>query len=200
MVRVTLPVKPTYTLPQVREILAAIDAKEGAWANMLSKDVPAEITTFVVEAVKRGNELDQVRFALGFKSSNDNRWKKIMTAIRSSRRIDATGIFLKWMERNESWGDKLNEKLNAMIEGEAPINKTLLSALTSISQLQLATVKLGKELGVFAEPKESGGGGQGVTIVVQTNVPSPDPKVIEIHNQERMKKAQELLELNKPKE
>lgn len=167
---------------------------------MLSKDVPSEVTTFVVEAVKRGNELDQIRFALGFKSGNDLRWKKIMTAIRSSRRIDATGIFLKWMERNESWGDRLNEKLNAMIEGEQPINKTLLSALTSISQLQLATVKLGKELGVFAEPKESGGGGQGVTIVVQTNVPSPDPKVIEIHNQERMKKAQELLDLNKPKE
>lgn len=200
MVGVTLPAKPTVSLPAAKEIIAALDAREGAWVNMLSKDVPAEITNFVIEAVKRGNDLDQIRYALGFRSGTDFRWKKIMTAIKASRRIDATGIFLKWMERNEMWGDRLNAKLDSIMQGDQPINKTLLSALKSISELQLSTVKLGKELGVFAEHKDQGQGGQGVTIVVQTNVPVPDAKTIEIHNEERLKKAQELLEQNKPKE
>lgn len=194
-----LPDKPTYSLPRAKEIIAALDAKEGSWSNMLSKDVPFEVVGFVTEAAKRGNDLDQIRCALGFRSPNDVRWKKVMTAIRSSKRIDATGIFLKWMERNEIWGDRLEKMLVEMVENKSHLSKTVLAALQQIGNLQINTVKLGKELGVFADPGEKGGGGQGVTIVVTTNVPVPDQNTIEIHQEEHRQKSQALLDENRPK-
>lgn len=175
-----------------REILNQLTPER--WSALLSKDVPPEITTYVVEQVSSGRPLDAVRRSLGILSVTDSRWRKIMTAIRAAKRIDATGLFVKWLERNERLGDKINKEVEAVMNNEKPFSKMLFQAISTLSQLQVNTVKLGKELGVFAEAQEKGGGGQGVTIVVSTNVPSPDEKTIIVHQNEQLKKNQALLD------
>lgn len=197
----TQPADPTARalLPSARAWVEKLTA-EGAWEKILSKDVPGEVTAFVLEASKEGRSIDQIRNALGIKTSTDARWRKIMTAIRSGKRVDAVAVFHKWMERNERVGDKLSLLLDEMLENEKPVNKFLLMALSTLSTLQRNTVSIGKDLGVFVDPQEKSSGGQGTTIIVQTNVPSPDPKVIEIHNEKRIQQSKEMIEAHRPKE
>jgi hypothetical protein len=183
---------------RARQEIALLDEKQ-AWTSLQSKDVPVAITGFVVEALKK-DTLDTVRRKLGMPSPTDPRWRKIMTAIRTGQRIDATGIFLQWMTRNEKWADAISAKMDEMIAEDRPFSKMILEGVKAISQLQMDTVKMGKELGVFVDPADQkSAGGQGVTIVVQTNIPSPPKDVIAQHQAMQREKAAVILEANKPK-
>jgi hypothetical protein len=187
---------PMVTFKSAKEIFDVLTV-QGKWQQIVSKDVPHEILNFVSTRIKAGKNIDQIREALGMRSPTDVRWRKIMNALRTSKRVDASAIFVKWLERNEEIGDRLNYELNAAIKEKKPLTaKAMVETIRTLSQLQLNTVKLGKELGIFVDPAEKVGQGQ-VTIVVNTNVPSPDEKTIIVHQEERMKKNQELLEMHR---
>ena len=180
-------------LSQAKAVVQELDLGE-KWTSLLSKDVPGEITRYVIEQARDGRSIDKIRESLGMRSGNDPRWKKIMAAVRAGKRVDATAVFVKWMERNERLGDRVEQMVNDILNEGRPLSKLTLEGLSMISRLQLDTIKMGKELGIFVDGSEKNQGGQGVTIVVQTNIPSPAKEVIIAHQKERESKAKQLLE------
>lgn len=176
--------------PELELALAKIAEIDRAdkWAEIQSKDLPGELLLYVAESLSE-RPLDTIRKDLGIASVNDIRWRKIMTAIKGGIRIDATGIFLKWLRRNEQLSDKVGKIADRMLNDNIPFSKMLLQGLDSMANLQLSTIKMGKELGVFMDASQQqqnqGGGGQQVTIVVQTNVPLPDKATIEVHQEKQ---------------
>lgn len=177
----------------VRELVRGLDLGE-KWTGMLAKDVPSQLTNYVVEQARLGKSIDSIRESMGMTSGTDLRWKKIMAAVRQGRKIDATGVFVKWMERNERLGDQVEKMVNEMVNEQKPMSKMMLEGLRMISSLQLDTIKMGKELGIFTDGLEKGQAGQGVTIVVQTNVPMPSKEVIIEHQNAETEKQKALLE------
>ncbi len=171
---------------------------KNAWTDLASKDLPVVITAYVTEALKTAS-IDDVRQTLGMKSPSDPRWRKIMTAIRTGQRIDAAAIFMQWMDRNQRLAIKLDALLNEVLSGQRPFSKMTFEAINALNNLQANTVKMGKDLGVFTDPSDQKNAGQGVTIVVQTLVPSPSKDVIVEHQKKRLEEAQKAIEQNRPK-
>ena len=93
---------------------------------------------------------------------------------------------------------KIGDMADRMLNGEAAPSKMMIAALDTMANLQLSTIKMGKELGVFMDAGQqalaqgAGSGGQ-VTIVVQTNVPMPGKQEIEVHQQKQREKNEQLL-------
>lgn len=167
------------------------------WDDLQSKDLPAELVTYVAERLSEV-PLDTIRKELGIASASDVRWRKIMMAIKGGIRIDATGIFLKWLRRNDQLGTKVGELVDRVLDGQSVPNKTIIGALDTMANLQLTTIKMGKELGIFMDAtqqqaNQSQGNGQ-VTIIVQSNVQTPSREAIEIHQAKEKEKNQKVLE------
>ena len=165
-----------------------------SWDSMLSKDVPQEIVQFVLDAFQSGGTPYSVRMDLGIAKPTASSWKKIMAAVRAGTRVDSVGYFRLWLRRNENLAQKLYEKLEETIDGAVGvgeefetvqegrskkvvatgnIGKDFGMLVDALNRLQQGTVKMGKDLGVFADPAQQQQGGGGVTIVVNTNVPTP---------------------------
>lgn len=177
------------------EAVARLD-QAGSWQDMLSKDVPEEITSWVKNALEHGT-VDQVRGALGMRGQSDIRWRKIMTAIRGGTRIDSVAIFDRWLARNQRLADRIHEVVAKQLAEDVPFSKMAFEALRTLSSLQESTVRMGKELGVFADPKDAQSGGSGsqpVTIVVNTMVPRPSREVIVEHQRAETEKAKKLVD------
>jgi hypothetical protein len=184
------------SLDKARREVAILDER-GAWVDLQSKDVPPAIVCWVGDRLKT-ETVDFVRQELGMRSPSDIRWRKIMTALRTGSRVDAAAIFYKWMDRNERLGSKVTEIVEEIFQSGRPMSKLAMEALNTLANLQLTTVKIGKELGVFVDPSDRGGQQGGVTIVVTTNVPSPTKEAIVVHQEESRRKAQDLLEKHRP--
>ena len=168
----------------------------GLWDEVLAKDLPGDLVTYVAERLSEV-PLDTIRRELGIRSSTDVRWRKLMTAIKGGIRIDGTGIFLKWLRRTEMLADKVGHLVDRQLAGEVGLTKMTLMSLDTMSNMQMNTIKMGKELGVFMDATQAamtqGQGNQQVTIVVQTNVPTPDLKTIVVHQEEQKRKNDKLL-------
>lgn len=171
----------------------------GRWADLQSKDLPMEITNYVAEALTE-RSVDEVRRSLGMKNPTDPRWKKIMTALRTGARVDSVGLFLQWMNRTNRMGEKLEKICTEILDGHRPMSNALFSGLNTLSAMQSNVVKMGKELGVFTDGTGGNQGGQGVTIVVQTNVPHPSREAIVVHQEGLKERGQQLLEKHRPGE
>jgi D-ribose pyranose/furanose isomerase RbsD len=190
-------------LPALRkralEAVAVLDEKQ-AWAELSLKDLPETIVSYVKAELTAGLTVDEVRAKLGMRSGTDVRFRKIMASLRTQHRIDAVGLFSQWFDRNQRLAQKLDQRLDQILEGKVPFNKMTFEAISSLASLQTMTIRMGKELGVFTDPTDHKQGGQGVTIVVQTMVPSPSREAIVIHQKEQEEKALKLVELHRPKE
>lgn len=169
-----------------------LDQKE-AWPDLLSKDVPEPITSWVRSAIEK-HPPDEVREALGMRAPGDPRWKKIMTAIRGGTRVDAVAIFHSWLARNQDLGNRISEFLRRQLEQQQPFSKQASDAMRLLLDLQKNTVSVGKELGVFTDSRDQGGQGGGTTIIVQTHVPSPSREVIIEHQKAEQEKSRRLIE------
>lgn len=170
-----------------------------AWADMQSKDVPVGIVSWVQSQLVE-NGIDKVRRDLGITSANDVRWKKIMMAIKTGTRIDATALFTKWMGRHELIAEHLYQISKEMLENNRPHAFKIFGAVSMMSRLQGETVKMGKELGVFSDPNQQQAGQGGVTIVIQSNIPHPSKSEIEVHQESQKTKNATLLAKYKPKD
>jgi hypothetical protein len=212
----TVSTKHIRDLADAREQAHAIVKRynnEALWDSIQARDIPPEVLEYVIEAIKNGFELSQVRRQLGIISTVDKAWKKILAGIRQGVRIDSTGMYLRWHWQNENLARKMQDLLELELENmqkaargelEKPdgtkvaysgFTKELTMAVDALNRLRQGTVKLGKELGVFEQPGQSGGGGSGgVTIIVKSNVPMPSMEQIKEHQAAQQKKNKELLE------
>lgn len=174
-----------------------------AWDDLQSKDIPPEILVYVSRALVVDG-MSTVRKELGMSSPSDKRWKKIMTAIRNGIRVDGTGIFLTWLRRNEAMAESLNTRLIEMLQLKQPFSRMTCEAINTMANLQSMTIKMGKDLGIFMDAKDqaaaqgAAGSGQGVTIVVQTNVPLPSKAEIQVHQEKQRAKNDELIAQYRP--
>lgn len=172
--------------------------ESGTWVDLQAKDIPIGIVNWVQSQLLE-TPIDQVRKQLGILGPNDPRWKKITQAMKTGVRVDSTALFVKWMGRHEAVADHLYQISKEMLENHRPNAHKIFGAVSLMSNLQAQTVKLGKELGVFADPGQQQGGG-GVTIVVQTNIPHPSKEEIVVHQDASREKNATLLAKYKPKD
>lgn len=178
-----------------REVIALIVNKlseEGAWDSMRAKDVPDEIINYVLTQIEMGYDPREVRKSLGIKSQTSKEWQKIASAIKMGYRVNTSAYFHRLLGRNEKISEKLYRILNEVLDDDvAELKKkttkkgeTFLSLfvgevtpmIDAMNRLQLSTVKLGRDLGVFTNPDAQQGGGGGTTIVVKSNILIPSPE------------------------
>lgn len=154
------------------------------WDSIKARNVPPEITNSVMEDLDSGLDAGYVRRKLGIKTSTDPRWKKILASVRQGTRIDSIGMFRRILTRNEIIASKIFENLVGKDgEGKIILSKESAMNIDAFNRLQASSVKIGKDLGVYADPNEARGGG-GVTINVITHVPMPSEKEIEAHQKQ----------------
>lgn len=186
-------------LKEARELMVRLD-EANAWVDLQAKDIPVGIVSWVGSQLVE-NGIEKVRKDLGIHSANDPRWKKIMQAMKSGVRVDSTALFMKWMGRHEKVAEHLYQISKEMLENNRPNASKIFGAVSLMSALQERTVKMGKELGVFADPSQGQGqGGGGVTIVIQSNIPHPSKEEIVVHQAEQKTRNADLLAKYKPKD
>ncbi len=175
-----------------REVVASIINKmneEGLWDSLKARDVPDEIITHVMAEIDLGKDPREIRRELGIKTQTSPEWQKISAAIKQGYRVNATTYFHRLIGRNEKissklyklidyWLDQDQEKLKELDENDKVHLESYVKSITpmidAMNRLQQGTVKLGKDLGVFADPSsEHKGGSGGQTIVVKTNIMLP---------------------------
>lgn len=169
-------------------IISMNEAKE--WDTLKAADVPGEITNYVIACVNKGHPTHKIRKTLGFGSATDKRWVKILASLRQGLRVNSTALMSRWITRNESLAERLFKLLDDLLArmesnpGEIDWKdeaKSVSMMLDTLGKMQMNTVKLGKDLGVFVDPTSEGGSGQ-ITIVVQSGVPTPSDDAIEAHH------------------
>lgn len=183
----------------VRAIVKRHD-DERLWDNMQSKDVPQEIVDYVMTKFQEGYNAAQVRRFLSIRRGLDPSWRKIMAAVRGGARADVVGLFNRYLARNEKLASRLtmiiDKATDIEVDPDDPkslkeyqkllvtVGKEVSQGADAINRLQQATIKMGKDIGLFGE-QDSGGKG-GVTIVVQNHVPLPTPAEVKAHTQKRL--------------
>jgi hypothetical protein len=190
------PEKSVSTAAEQRETMTAqrelayslihrIEPKE--WNGVKASDVPVAITGYVLERIKEKASLAQIRKELGIKDAHGRIWRKILANMGQNFRVDAPAMFARWLMQQESLSDKMQDLVEDLLDkandADASkkyihLTKELTMGIDALNRLRQGTVKLGKELGVFADPSERAGG-QGVTIVVQNSVKLPNQKDID---------------------
>jgi hypothetical protein len=167
---------------------------EALWDAIQARDIPTEISDYVVEQLKNGFDYHQIRRQIGIRSATDKSWKKIMAGIRQGFRVDGTAFLVHKATEMESISKKLKEQIIHAFEhgievldknGETKMikgpSKELSMAVDAYNRLQQGFVKLGKDLGAFIDNDGGKGGSGGVTIVVKTSVPMPSQTEIDAH-------------------
>lgn len=182
---------------EVNKIVTQLEENK-AWDSMQAKDVPSEITEHVIGELERGSRPSVIRQALGISRQTDKKWQKILASIRQGTRVDSVAMFRRWMHRNENLSTTLFEMLqyaaeNAkaigpedevtqegrekIIRPTGNIGKDFATIVDSVNKLQMSTVKMGKDLGVFTDGTQ--GSGSGTTIVIENKIPIPSQHEID---------------------
>jgi hypothetical protein len=182
-------------IAQRREVVAQIINKhneEGLWDTMKAKDVPEEVVQYVMSQIDLGVDPSQVRRELGIKSQTSKDWQKISAAIKMGYRVNATTYFHRLMGRNERIATGLYKILDHVLEQDVETlketdnegkpwlktySKDITQMVDALNRLQQGTVKLGKDLGVFADNSD-GKSNTGTTIIVQSNIVIPKGKPV----------------------
>lgn len=180
------------------ERIQELDEKN-AWVDLSSKEVPLPILDYVKKSLET-DSIDDVRRDLGMTHPGDLRWKKIASAMRTGHKIDAVPFFEQIFQRNQQMIALMHSRLMDQLEGKVPFNSQGMDALNVMNNMQKNTVSIGKELGIFTDPADHRGGNGGVTIVVQTMVPSPSKERIIEAQKAEIEKSKDLLELHRPDE
>ncbi len=165
------------------------------WEKVKSSKVPPEITQFVIDELEKGRRIRSVMLSLGIQTATEIKWRKILASVRQGTRIDSTALFTTWVARNEKLATKLFDALDRLADRDMDKGiygdkddqtmKNITMMVETMSRLQLATVKMGKELGVFVDPTQQAQGGQ-IVINVHTNVPMPTEKEIQNHQEKQV--------------
>ena len=168
----------------------AVETKE--FDSMKAKDVPQEILDHVSWCLEMGLRPNEIRKELGIRSQTSKEWQKISAAMKMGMRVDGTAFFLRLFGRNERMSDKMYKILDEVLDQDieklketdkkgVPLMDTYFKYATSMvdamNRLQQSTVKIGADLGVFAEAGGEKGSG-GTTIIIKNNVQLPTPKEI----------------------
>jgi hypothetical protein len=189
-------------VPGLQEARAAIEKLDlsDKWSELATKDLPVSITSYVSSALK-SMPYDEVKERLGMRATTDLRWRKIMMAIRSGFKVDSAAIFAGYFERSNRFLSSLDRHLEEVASGNRPYTKQTYEGIRLAMEIPQSVVRLGKDLGVFTDGSDQRqGGNQGVTIIVNTNVPIPSKEIIIQHQQDRERLAKELLDKHRPKE
>ncbi len=175
-----------------RETVAMIVNKmseQGMWDSLKAKDVPEDIVHHVLSEIELGKDPRDIRKELGIKTQTSKEWQKISAAIKMGYRVSAPTFFHRLIGRNEKLSEKLYKILDEVLDTDVEylknnetekgerflkiFSKDVTPMIDAMNRLQQGTVKLGKDLGVFADPQAEQKGGGGVTIVVKSNIAMP---------------------------
>lgn len=197
------------TLAERRSELQGIIKKhddQALWDAIQAKDVPAEITEYVMERLEKHVDSKQIRKDLGIPRATDKAWRKIMASIRQGFRVDATTYGMQILNRNERLSAKIRELVDkAMNEGIESLDKNgnikmlqglqkeILMATDALNRLDQGTVKVMKELGIIQDAGAEKSAG-GVTIVVNSNIPLATPEEVRAKQELARQKNEEALE------
>ncbi len=186
--------------------------KDAAWDHVMAKDLPEELTSYVVEQLQAGVEPRVICKALGIKSVGSQQWKKIAAWLRQGMRASAEAYLTQQTTDFYRVLKKAREVLEDAFENGVPIvtqdtvgresvtsvirvkgaTKELANFLAMYSSAVQTPVNLWKSFGMIGE-KENGGQ-KGVTIVVNNSIPMPTVAEIKSH-QEEMQKKMEAIEV-----
>lgn len=193
--------RPKEDLELARQVITRLDETQ-TWDQIKSRDVDPAVMDYVKKELTHGVPPHTVAKALGFKHGvNDRRWSKIQAGIRLGFRVDAEAYLYLQSKRFFTTIEKARQVLEDAFENGVPVIVTSVvrgSTITEVIRVKGATkelasfiktyseaikmpVDLWKAYGAIGDKKE---GNQGVTIVVQNNIPMPTEKEI-LDNQAR---------------
>lgn len=188
-------------------------SEEGAWDSMKARDVPQEIVQHVLSQIDIGKDPREIRKELGIHSQTSKEWQKIAAAIKIGYRVNAPTYFHRLIGRNEKIADKLYKVIDKVLdtdvdylmdnetkEGERFLKifaKDVTPMIDAMNRLQQGTVKIGKDLGVFADTGGESKGSGGVTMVIKTNVILPSPQELVKQKKQKIIEAEVVESKNK---
>lgn len=165
---------------------------DALWDTVKARDVDPEILEYIQFELEHGKDLNQIRRELKLGSATSKPWQKIMAGIKAGWRVDSGGLFVRMLGRQEKLAGKLFKLIDKGLEVDLEdlqgsdtkgilildtYAKSITPMIDALNRLHQGTVKIGKDLGVFAES----GDGKGATapqIIIQNNVPMPTAQQI----------------------
>ena len=153
------------------------------WDGIRAHDVPAEIVDFVIAEAKKGTSFVDIRKKLGITHHLSASWRKISAAIRGGTRVEGSVLYHRFSARAEKAVLRLDKTADYYAKKPKEFGKELAMITDAINRTQAGMIRMGKELGIFVDHSEKNR--EGVTVIVNTNVPMPSPKDILVHQEKQ---------------
>lgn len=193
---------------EVRAIVYKL-TEDSAWDHIQARDLDPKIIDFVAQRLSDGALPGDITKELGLSlqgGKNSRQWKKIAAYFRQGFRADAEAYLFQQTHKYYKMIEKAREVLEDAFENGVPIvvtnpeappeilyvkgaTKELGSFLESYSKAIMLPPKLWKEFGAIGEKPGVVPGNQGLTIVVENNIPMPSVDQIKAHQAEMRARA-----------